>query len=69
MPRARSATRSTADIPSGLRSTPGPARPFPGLYDVAKRLDVKGRSTMTKDELVAAIRRANNRESAKARKK
>jgi cation transport regulator ChaB len=37
------------------------------LYEVAKRLDVKGRSTMTKDELVAAIQQANNRASAKAR--
>jgi hypothetical protein len=37
------------------------------LYDVAKRLDVKGRSTMSKDELVAAIQKANNRNSAKAR--
>ena len=36
------------------------------LYDVAKRLDVKGRSGMTKDELVEAIGRANDRESRKA---
>ena len=39
------------------------------LMDVAKRLDVRGRSRMTKDELVAAINKANNRESAKARRK
>jgi cation transport regulator ChaB len=37
------------------------------LYDVAKRLDIKGRSSMTKDELVAAIGKANNRTTAKAR--
>ena len=37
------------------------------LYDVAKRLDVQGRSRMTKDELVEAIGRANDRESRKAR--
>ena len=36
------------------------------LYDVAKRLDVKGRSRMTKDELVKAIGRANDRASRKA---
>lgn len=36
------------------------------LQDVAKRLDVRGRSRMTKDELVDAIQKANNRESAKA---
>jgi cation transport regulator ChaB len=37
------------------------------LMDVAKRLDVSGRSRMTKDELVDAIQKANNRETAKAR--
>ena len=37
------------------------------LYDVAKRLDIAGRSTMTKDELVKAIQRENNRRTAKAR--
>jgi cation transport regulator ChaB len=38
------------------------------LMDVAKRLDVSGRSTMTKDELVDAIQKANDRETARARK-
>ncbi len=37
------------------------------LQDIAKRLGVPGRSRMTKDELVDAIQKANNRESAKAR--
>jgi hypothetical protein len=36
------------------------------LYDVAKRLDITGRSSMTKHELVNAIKRANRRASAKA---
>src|SRR4051812_31767528 len=39
------------------------------LMDIAKRLDVRGRSKMTKDELVEAIGKANNRESARARRK
>ncbi|GAA5116528.1 ChaB family protein [Alloalcanivorax gelatiniphagus] len=38
------------------------------LMDVAKRLDVTGRSRMTKDELVEAIKKANRRESAKSRR-
>ncbi len=38
------------------------------LQDVARRLDVSGRSSMSKDELVKAIEKANNRESAKSRK-
>jgi cation transport regulator ChaB len=37
------------------------------LMDVAKRLDVSGRSRMTKDELVDAIQKANDRHTAKAR--
>ena len=37
------------------------------LQDVARRLDVKGRSKMDRDELVDAIRKANDRATAKAR--
>jgi cation transport regulator ChaB len=37
------------------------------LLDVAKRLDVHGRTRMSKDELVDAIMKANRRESAQAR--
>ncbi len=37
------------------------------LYEVAGRLDVPGRSSMSKDELVTAIGKANDRASAKAR--
>ncbi|MCU1678598.1 MAG: hypothetical protein JWM93_3356 [Frankiales bacterium] len=39
------------------------------LLGVAKRLDIPGRTRMTKDELVEAIQRANNRETAKARRR
>jgi cation transport regulator ChaB len=38
------------------------------LMDLARRLDVHGRSTMNKDELVDAIKKANRRESARARR-
>ena len=37
------------------------------LYDVAKRLGIAGRSTMTKQQLVEAIRKANRRKTATAR--
>jgi cation transport regulator ChaB len=37
------------------------------LYDVAKRLDVPGRSTMSKAELVEAIQKANRKADAAAR--
>ena len=37
------------------------------LMDVARRLDVHGRSSMTKAELVEAIQKANDRSTRKAR--
>jgi cation transport regulator ChaB len=37
------------------------------LYDLAKKLGVPGRSSMTKPQLVEALEKANNRETAKAR--
>jgi cation transport regulator ChaB len=37
------------------------------LMDIARRLDVAGRSTMTKGELVSAIKKANRRISARNR--
>lgn len=37
------------------------------LYDVAKRLDISGRSKMNKDELVDAIQKANRKETRKNR--
>jgi hypothetical protein len=35
--------------------------------EVARRLDISGRSTMSKDELVSAIKKANRRVSARSR--
>ncbi|HEY8319030.1 MAG TPA: ChaB family protein [Amnibacterium sp.] len=37
------------------------------LEDVAEQLDISGRSTMNKDELVDAIQKANAKETRKAR--
>jgi cation transport regulator ChaB len=39
------------------------------LYSLATRLEIPGRSKMSKAELVEALQKANNRESARARKK
>ena len=36
------------------------------LYELATRMQIKGRSSMTKAELVEALQKANNRESARA---
>src|SRR5690349_6435726 len=38
------------------------------LLDVAKQLQIRGRTSMKKKELVEAIQKANNRKSAQARK-
>ena len=37
------------------------------LYDVAKRLDIAGRSSMNKNELVKAIEKENRRKTTRAR--
>jgi cation transport regulator ChaB len=37
------------------------------LYELATRLEIKGRSSMSKAELVKALQRANDRESARSR--
>jgi cation transport regulator ChaB len=37
------------------------------LYDVAKRLDIAGRSSMSKEELVEAIGKENDRQTRRAR--
>jgi len=39
------------------------------LYDRAKQLKIPGRSSMSKTELIDALQKANNRQSAKSRKK
>lgn len=38
------------------------------LYEVAKRLDIPGRSKMSKSELVKAIQKANRKATAEARR-
>ncbi|MFL6153461.1 MAG: ChaB family protein [Ornithinibacter sp.] len=38
------------------------------LEDVARRLEIRGRSRMTKDQLVEAIQKANDRSTAQARR-
>jgi cation transport regulator ChaB len=37
------------------------------LYEVAKKLDIKGRSSMSKGQLVDAIKKANRQQTARAR--
>jgi len=39
------------------------------LYELATRLEIRGRSKMSKDDLVDALQKANNRKSAQALRK
>lgn len=62
------------DRAAGDRDTPAPTAggvdanaSKKHLYDVAKRLDVSGRSRMSKDELVEAIGKENDRRTRQAR--
>ncbi|MBT1582831.1 ChaB family protein [Curtobacterium flaccumfaciens] len=59
-----SGSRSSGKTEGGVDANASKAH----LLDVAKRLDVSGRSKMTKDELVEAISKANDRATAAARK-
>ena len=63
MPGRRRAVRTAIRRPPGEWGANASKK---HLYELAQRLEIKGRSTMTKDELVEALQRANNRESARA---
>ncbi|HEV7655006.1 MAG TPA: ChaB family protein [Mycobacteriales bacterium] len=63
--RSGRASRKSRPTPGGVDANASKAH----LMELAKRLDVRGRSRMTKDELVEALRKANNRESARSLRK
>ncbi len=60
---ARAAGDTSADTAGGVDANASKQH----LYDIAKKLDVPGRSSMTKDELVDAIRKANDRKTRQSR--
>ena len=62
--RTGAAARKGGETAGGVDANASKAH----LMDVAKRLDVPGRSGMTKDELVDAIQKANDRETRAARR-
>jgi cation transport regulator ChaB len=62
--RAEAGRGSTAPTAGGVDANASKKH----LQAVARQLGIRGRSTMTKDELVEAIGRANDRASARARR-
>jgi hypothetical protein len=60
----RAARRGAQETAGGVDATASKAH----LLDLAKRLDVRGRSRMSKSELVDAIDKANRAASAKSRR-
>jgi cation transport regulator ChaB len=56
--------RSPAKTAEGVDANAGKEH----LYEVAKALGIEGRSSMNKDQLVNAIKKANRRKTAQARK-
>ena len=63
-PQAEGGYRTNRETAGGVDANASKAH----LYDVAKQLDVPGRSSMSKDELVEAIQKANDKASRDARK-
>ena len=59
------AQRGARDTAGGVDANASKAH----LLDIAKRVGVPGRSRMSKDELVEAIQKANDRATARARSK
>jgi hypothetical protein len=62
---AKAGRRTNRDTAGGFDANASKAH----LMDVARKLDIRGRSSMKKGELVDAIQKANNRSTRKSREK
>jgi hypothetical protein len=61
----RGADRRSGDTAGGVNTSESKQH----LYELARKLDVRGRSSMNKEQLVDALERASKRETAKARER
>lgn len=66
-PSDRQAARGAGRKPSKTAGGVDASASKQHLYDVAQELDIRGRSSMTKSELIEAIQRKNERETAESR--
>jgi cation transport regulator ChaB len=62
-PQSRGGSRDSRETAGGVDANASKKH----LYETAQRLGVKGRSQMSKDELVDAIQRANERRTRRSR--
>jgi hypothetical protein len=62
------AARGAGDRPTGTAGGVDAGASKQHLYELARRLGVPGRSRMSKQELVDALQKANERETARARR-
>jgi hypothetical protein len=63
--KGTAARRGTARTAEGVDANASKTH----LMELARKLDIPGRSSMRKDELVEAIKKANRRETTKARQR
>jgi hypothetical protein len=68
-PSDEQAERSYRDRPTSTAGGVDANAPKEHLMEVARKLDIRGRSSMNKADLVKAIEKANNRRTAKARER
>ena len=66
---ARSTREGSADASTPTAGGVDASASKKHLYELAQRLGIEGRSKMDRDELVAAIDKANRRETARARRR
>jgi cation transport regulator ChaB len=66
-PQAAKGGREARDSDAGTYGGVDASRPKDELYEQAKEAGIDGRSKMSKDELARALKRANDRATAKAR--
>jgi cation transport regulator ChaB len=66
-PQARRGGREARDNPKATAGGVDANKSKDELMEDAKRADISGRSNMNKDELVDALRKHNDRETAKSR--
>lgn len=62
-PQAKGGKNTSRDTAGGVDQNASKEH----LYELAKKLDISGRSEMTKNELVEALQKANDKKTAEAR--